>query len=187
VTIQGVWWEKVVHTMTNRWLDSLKGEESKHNTAATLREGQNRHAVGPAAKLKTPLNRTDKTDKTSLHFLHTRQTPPDKTDKTPINPPSKTRKTTDADQLGLVSTWSGEFGHVSLRDPITGEWHDLQTKDSPGWSLWEARKRKELYKSGNRKAYRLTSSQMEEIWEAERSTIIEEGIVEEYPVEAEEA
>jgi hypothetical protein len=166
VTIQGVWRKKVVHTMTNRWLGSLKEGESKHNTAAALREGQNRHAVGPAAKLKTPINRTDKTDKT------------------PINPPSKTSKTTDADQLGLVSTWSGEFGYVSLRDPNTGEWHDLQTGDAPGWTLWEARKRKELYKGGNRKAYRLTSSQMEEIWKAERSTI-EEGIVEEYPVEEE--
>jgi hypothetical protein len=105
---------------------------------------------------------------------------------TPINPPSKTSKTPDADQLGLVATWSGEFGHVSLRDPNTGEWHDLQTKDAPGWTLWEARKRKELYKSGNRKAYRLTSSEMREIWEAERPTA-EVGIVEEYPVEEEEA
>ena len=96
----------------------------------------------------------------------------------------KTRKTPDADQLGLVASWSGEFGYVSLHDPNTGEWHDLQTKDAPGWSPWEARKRKELYKGGNRKAYRLTSSQMGEIWEAERSTI-EEGIVEEYPVEEE--
>jgi hypothetical protein len=98
----------------------------------------------------------------------------------------KTSKTPDADQLGLVASWSGEFGYVSLHDPNTGEWHDFQTKDAPGWSLWEARKRKELYKGGNGKAYRLTSSQMGEIWEAERSTI-EEGIVEEYPVEAEEA
>jgi hypothetical protein len=61
-------------------------------------------------------------------------------------------------------------------------WWDLQTKDAPAWALSEARKRKELYKDGNRKAYRLTSREMGEIWEAERPDL-EVGIVEDYPVE----
>jgi hypothetical protein len=156
------------------WLNSLKQGESKHNTAAALRESQNRRPTGPVAKHKTPTTRTDKTDKTSRANLPA-----------PINPPDKTDKTTQAAQLGLVAAWSGEFGYVSLHDPNTGEWHDLQTKDAPGWSLWEARKRKELYKGGNRKAHRLTSREMEEVWEAERP-ITEEGIVEEYPVEGDE-
>jgi hypothetical protein len=89
----------------------------------------------------------------------------------------------EAEELGLVGNWSHEFGYVSLHDPTTGEWHDLQTKDAPGWSLTEARKRKELYRDGNLRAYRLTSREMEEIWESEQPQ--DEGIVEEYPVEEE--
>ena len=50
---------------------------------------------------------------------------------------------------------------------------------------WEARKREELYKSGNRKAYRLTSREMEEIWKAEH-TSEPAGIVEELPIEEEQ-
>jgi hypothetical protein len=142
--------------MANKWLATLKEDVNKHNTAAALRESRNLHAVGPAAKPKTP-----------------------------INPPSKTSNTPKADQLGLVATWSGEFGYISLHDPTTGEWHDVQTKDAPGWAKWEASKRKELYRAGNRKAYRLTSREMGEVWEAERSAI-EEEIVEEYPVEEED-
>ena len=135
---------------------TAKTRTQPHNTAAALREGQNGHTVGPAAKPKMPINRTDKTDKTSK-----------------------------ADHLGLGAMWSGEFGYISLHDPTTGEWHDVQTKDAPGWAKWEASKRKELYRAGNRKAYRLTSREVGEVWEAERSTI-EEGIVEEYPVEEED-
>lgn len=51
--------------------------------------------------------------------------------------------------------------------------------------MWEARKRKELYRDGNRKAYRLTSREMEEVWEAEYVSE-PEGIVEDHPVEEEE-
>jgi hypothetical protein len=50
--------------------------------------------------------------------------------------------------------------------------------------LWEARKRKELYKDGNRKAYRLTSRDMEDIREAEFLSE-PEGIVEDHPIEEE--
>jgi hypothetical protein len=120
------------------WLKSLKEEESKHNTASALREGQSLHRIGPAENPKTP-----------------------------INPPSKTSKTPEADQLGLVATWSHEFGYVSMHDPTAGEAH----------------KRKQLYKDGNRKAYRLTSREMEKIWEAEHLASEDEGIVEDHPLE----
>jgi hypothetical protein len=114
--------------LPGKWLNGLKEEESKHNTAAALREGQSRRPIGPAAKRKTPKNLTDKTDRTS-----------------------------EDDQLGLIATWSVEFGYVSLHDPTTGEWWDLRTTDAPGWAMGEARRRKELYKSGNQRAYRLTA------------------------------
>ena len=68
-----------------------------------------------------------------------------------------------------------------MHDPATGEWWDVQTKDAPSWALSEARKRKELYRDGNHRAYRLTSREMEEIWETERPP--EKGIVEEHPIE----
>ena len=114
--------------LPGKWLNGLKEEESKHNTAAALREGQSRRPLGPAAKRKTPKNLTDKTDRTS-----------------------------EASRLGLIATWSVEFGYVSLHDPTTGEWWDLSTTDAPGWAMGEARRRKELYKSGNQRAYRLTA------------------------------
>ncbi len=156
--------------MPGEWLNSLKEEESKHNTTAALREGQYRHPLGPAEKPKTPITPTDKTDKNPCEKLPTSINRPDKTDKTP-----------DAAQLGLVATWSAEFGYVSIHDPIEGVWWNLQVKDAPGWALSEARKRKELYRDGNRKALRLTSREMGEIWEAERSDL-EVGIVEEHPI-----
>jgi hypothetical protein len=102
------------------------------------------------------------------------------------NPTAKTAKTpSEAERLGLIAMWSIEFGYVSLHDPTTGEWHDLPTKEAPTWAMWEARKRKELYRDGNLKAYRLTSREMEYIWEDE-PTSEPEGIVEDQPVEEEE-
>ena len=73
----------------------------------------------------------------------------------------------EAHQRGLVARWSREFGYISIHDPLTGEWHDLRTEDAPGWAKWEAGKRRELRRAGNRGAYDLTRAQMEEIWEAE--------------------
>ena len=87
--------------------------------------------------------------------------------------------------MGLVATWSREFGYVSVHDPSTGTWYDLRTQDAPDWAVREARKRKELYKGGNRKAYRLTSGEMEALFEAERAPE-PEGIVEDHPIEGEE-
>jgi hypothetical protein len=138
------------------WLKSLKEEESKHNTAAALREGQNRHAARPHEKPEPPITRTDKTD-----------------------------KTTEAQDLGLVAAWSGEFGFISMHDPTSGEWHDLHWKDAPGWARWEACKRKELYGYGNRKAHRLTSREIGKIWAAENPPAEDAGIVEDHPVEGE--
>jgi hypothetical protein len=153
------------------WLSSLKEEERKHNTAAALREARNRRPIGPAAKHETPKSLTDKTDRTPREGLPTLRTRTDKTD-----------KTSEPARLGLIATWSGELGYVSLHDPTTGQWHDLKTTDAPGWAVGEARRRKELYKSGNRRAYRLTAHDMEELWKNDQE-VAEEGIVEDYPVE----
>jgi hypothetical protein len=152
------------------WLNSLKEEESKHITAA-LREGQSRRRpIGPAVKRKKPKNVTDKTDRTHRENLPTLKTRTDKTD-----------KTSEPAGLGLVATWSAEFGYVSLHDPTTGEWHDLKTTVAPEWAVGEARRRKELYKSGNRRAYRLSARDMEEVWKSDQPP--EDGIVEDYPLE----
>jgi hypothetical protein len=117
---------------------------------------------------------TDKTDKTPPEDLST-----------PESRTAKTAKTPEAAELGLVATWSAQFGYVSIHDATEGVWWDLQTKDAPGWALSEARKRKELYRDGNRRAYRLTSVEMGEIWAADHPDI-EGGIVEDHPLEEEE-
>ena len=140
--------------MPSKWLNRLK-EESKHTTAA-LREGQSRRRIGPAAERKTPKNLPDKTDRTHRKNLPTLETCTDKTD-----------RTSEAAQLGLIATWSAEFGHVSLHDPTTGDWHNLKTTVAPEWAVGEARRRKELYKSGNRWAYRLSARDMEDLWKSD--------------------
>ena len=81
----------------------------------------------------------------------------------------------------MIATWSSTFGYVSIRDPIDGSWHDVQVADAPGWALGEARTRKQLYRSGRVGAYRLTSSQMEEIWQEEHLPE-PEGIVDPNPL-----
>lgn len=86
-------------------------------------------------------------------------------------------------ELGLIARWSREFGYISMHDPTTGEWHDVSWKDAPDWAKWEARKRKELYKGGDRGAYWLMAREMRIIWEDENPPPIEEGIIEDYPVE----
>ena len=166
--------------MLGEWLNVLKQEENKHNTAAALREVQNRRAVRPAEKRKTRTEHPSKTSKTTAGHQIRSEIP-----ETPITPPSKTSKTREAQRLGLVATWSHEFGFVSIHDPLTGEWHDLPVKDAPAWAISEAHKRKELYRDGNRKAYRLTACEMEEIWETEHLASEDEGIVEDHPLEEE--
>jgi hypothetical protein len=87
------------------------------------------------------------------------------------------------DRQGLTARWSREFGYVSIRDPLDGAWHDLHWKDAPEWARWEARKRKELWRAGNKRAYELSAPQMQKIWEADHPPRGEEGIVEEHPIE----
>ena len=141
--------------MPGRWLEALKEEESKHNTAAALRDEVLSERIGGDKKAQTP-----------------------------INTPSKTSNTPEAAELGLVASWSAEFGYVSIHDPLEGVWWDVQVKDAPDWAVSEARKRKELYKDGNRRAYRLTSREMEEILKADHPDL-QDGIVEDHPVEEE--
>ncbi len=96
-------------------------------------------------------------------------------------PPFVRKELERASELGLVARWSRQFGYISIHDPTTGEWHDLQTKDAPAWAKWEAHKRKELWREGDGRAYELAARDMEEIWEAERQG--QEGIVEDHPLE----
>ena len=49
--------------------------------------------------------------------------------------------------------------------------------------MGEAKLRKELYNSGNRRAYRLSARDMEDLWKSDQTP--EEGIVEDYPLEGE--
>ena len=85
------------------------------------------------------------------------------------------------DGLGLIAKWSKHFGYVSIHDPVLGEWWDVPTKDAPPWALDEARRRNELWRAGDRRAFKLTSRQIEELWLAEQSEP-EEGITEDYPL-----
>lgn len=90
----------------------------------------------------------------------------------------------DGDQTspGLVAKWSREFGYISLYNPADGTWHDTNWKDAPEWARRESRKRKELWKAGNRRAFDLSAAEMRKIWEAEHPAP-EEGIVEDHPLE----
>jgi hypothetical protein len=161
--------------VAGRWLDTLKEEESKR-TSTALREGQSRRPIAPVAKRKTPVNPPSKTSKTTNgHQVEGKNL------QTLEKLTVKTSKTPEPAQLGLIATWSAEFGYVSLHDPTTGEWHDLKTTVAPEWAVGEARRRKELYKSGNRRAYRLSARDMEDLWKSDQPS--EEGIVEDYPVE----
>jgi len=86
------------------------------------------------------------------------------------------------DGLGLIAKWSRTFGYVSLHNPNLGEWWDVPTKDAPSWALDEARRRKQLWRAGDRRAFKLTAAEIEEIWQAEQAEIKLEGIVEDHPL-----
>ncbi len=104
-----------------------------------------------------------------------------------------------AAERGLVVKWADyetARGFLSIHDPTTGEWHDVPLKGAPAWAKSEAHKRRELYRAGNKRAYKLTSQEMEEIWEAERGAdpfadeesgaVDERGVVYEDYLEGEE-
>lgn len=84
--------------------------------------------------------------------------------------------------LGLIARWSNLYGYVSIHDPTLGEWWDVPAKDAPSWALNEARRRKELYRAGEARAYTLTATEMEALWEQEHPEPEEEGIIEEHPL-----
>ncbi len=98
---------------------------------------------------------------------------------------TRDRRAQRAGEVGLVARWSKKFGFVSIHDPNTGEWHDVGWKVAPSWARWEARKRKDLGRTGDGRAYDLPASGIREIWEAENRPAQEEGIVEEHPDEGE--
>lgn len=153
----------------SKWLNALKEEEDIHNTAAALRVGTFEHDT-----LETPTSKNSKKESNIVQLP------------TPKETPSKNSKMkAEAETLGLIAKWSRHFGFITLHDPTTGELHDLHTKDAPDWAKREAFKRKELWADGNKRAFTLTSREMEEIWEAER-TPVPEGIIEDHPVEEED-
>jgi hypothetical protein len=167
--------------MSNQWQERLekllKEKNTIHNTTTLRARDMESLSVGPEGNEKSFEVCQDtavKTAKTTHESFQVRQDMPAKTAKTPDG----------ADELGLVAMWSGEFGYVSLHDPTTNEWHDLQVKDAPGWALGEARRRKELARAGDRTAYRLSSREMERLWRGAQP-IEEEGITEDHPLEEE--
>jgi len=99
--------------------------------------------------------------------------------------PKNPKTLSEASERGLVAVWAATFGYVAIHDPLAGEWHDVQTKEAPGWALREASTRKTLYRGGDRRAYSYNAREMGELWEAERPPM-EEGIREEYGIDAED-
>jgi hypothetical protein len=80
-------------------------------------------------------------------------------------PAADPREAARADHLGLVAMWPRRaFGYVAIHDPTMGEWHDVPVKSAPGWAIGEAKRRKALWRSGDRKAYKYTQQEMEELW-----------------------
>ncbi len=49
------------------------------------------------------------------------------------------RKLEDADRRGLVIRFAREPGYLSIHDPTTGDWHELQASNCPPWMLEDAR------------------------------------------------
>jgi hypothetical protein len=166
--------------MSNKWrtrlTEVLEADNAIYNTSSSsLHAREEVSEIRAEEKPKRPENRTAKNAKNT-----------DGDPKTSEEAKNRAAKnTTEASERGLVATWAATFGFVSIHDPTTGEWHDVQTKQAPDWALAEASTRKTLYKSGNRKAYSLNAPQMEEIWETEHPPP-EQGIVEEYPIEGED-
>ena len=49
------------------------------------------------------------------------------------------RKLEDADRLGLMIRFAREPGYLSVHDPTTGDWHELQASSCPSWMLEDAK------------------------------------------------
>src|SRR5215217_7669901 len=76
--------------------------------------------------------------------------------------PKNPKTLSEASERGLVAVWAATFGYVAIHDPLAGEWHDVQTKEAPGWALREASTRKTLYRGGDRRAYSYNAREMGE-------------------------
>jgi hypothetical protein len=142
-------------------------------------DGQKPHRNAENAKEETLLSSVAKVRELAReYFPNLLETHQPRRRRRPVTRKQRVR----AARLGLVAKWSKEFGFISLHDPSSGDWVDVPVSEAPGWSRWEARKRKELYKTGDRHAYELTSKHMQQIWFDERDEA-EEGIQEEDPIE----
>jgi hypothetical protein len=73
----------------------------------------------------------------------------------------------------MVAKLSRNFGYICIHDPGSGIWYVIANDDAPPWVKWKARKRKELYRAGDRAAYRPSAEQMQDIWDDEHTQ--EEG------------
>ena len=166
--------------MSNGYTEALRAlkklETQEAPTTKTIETGKTIHKTSSSAYEETKNLKTPKRQATK-----TTETRPVKS-RRPKDTARKTTKTPKTDELGLIASWSHEFGYVSLHDPVSGVWHDLAVKDAPGWAPWESRKRQELYRAGDYRAYRLSARQMEEIWEAEHPPDMD-LIEEEHPIE----
>lgn len=49
------------------------------------------------------------------------------------------RKLENADRRGLVIRFAREPGYLSVHDPTTGDWHELQTSSCLPWMLEDAK------------------------------------------------
>ncbi len=49
------------------------------------------------------------------------------------------RKLEEADRRGLVIRFAREPGYLSVHDPTTGDWHELQASGCLSWMLEDAR------------------------------------------------
>src|ERR671916_3188802 len=49
------------------------------------------------------------------------------------------RKVEEAESRGLLIRFSREPGYLSVHDPTTGDWHELQASSCPPWMLEDAK------------------------------------------------
>ncbi len=168
--------------MNNKWrnrlTESLYDDNAVHNTTTTCAR-EEALPTGPGPRQKSAQVGTAKTAKTPNGGVSDQKNAQLGT--------AKTAKTnSEAEDRGLVATWATTFGFVAIHDPLTGEWHDVKTKEAPGWALAEAGLRKRLCKGGDRRAYAHSAKKMQEVWESEHPPTAEEGIVEEFAPDAED-
>lgn len=52
------------------------------------------------------------------------------------------RKLEEGDRRGPVIRFAREPGYLSVHDPTTGDWHELQTSGCPPWMLEDAKARR---------------------------------------------